>query len=144
LISKSEKASGNTHCTVKPISLMKYLCTLFGHEGGTILDFTSGSGSTGIGALQAGMKFIGVELSREYFDIAVDRITFEEKKSLKIEIPNRENIPAYTKHLKSEIHFLLRLIESEKTNRKPTDDLALKLRIKVQELEQYIKGSKAA
>ena len=64
----------NTHPTVKPIELMKYLCRLVTPKGGTVLDPFMGSGSTGIAAKDEGFDFIGIEKEPEYYDIAEARI----------------------------------------------------------------------
>ena len=64
----------NTHPTVKPTELMKYLCRLVTPQGGVVLDPFMGSGSTGKGALLEGFKFVGIEMEREYFDIACARL----------------------------------------------------------------------
>ena len=72
----SEKApSKNTHPTVKPIELMKYLCRLITPKGGTVLDPFMGSGSTGIAAKDEGFDFIGIEKEKEYFEIAERRVS---------------------------------------------------------------------
>ena len=75
-VSKSERNSGdkNTHPTVKPIELMKYLCRLVTPKGGTVLDPFMGSGSTGMAAKDEGFDFIGIEKEKEYFDICESRI----------------------------------------------------------------------
>ena len=64
----------NNHPTVKPTKLMRYLCKLITPKGGTILDPFTGSGSTGIGAIQEGFNFIGIEREEEYIKIAEERI----------------------------------------------------------------------
>ncbi len=64
----------NTHPTVKPVELMKYLCRLVTPKGGTVLDPFMGSGSTGIAAKDEGFDFIGIEKEPEYYDIAEARI----------------------------------------------------------------------
>jgi len=64
----------NTHPTVKPTELMRYLCRLVTPKGGVVLDPFMGSGSTGKGALLEGFKFVGIEMEREYFDIACARL----------------------------------------------------------------------
>lgn len=69
----------NTHPTVKPVSLMAYLCRLITPPGGTILDPYMGSGSTGIAALLEGFNFIGFELDPDYVKIAEARIKNYEK-----------------------------------------------------------------
>ena len=78
----SEKApSKNTHPTVKPIKLMKYLCRLITPKGGTILDPFMGSGSTGMAAKEENFDFVGIEKEKEYFNIASTRIESVETKS---------------------------------------------------------------
>jgi site-specific DNA-methyltransferase (adenine-specific) len=73
-VSKSERGEDNTHPTVKPQELMKYLCRLVTPKGGTVLDPFMGSGSTGIAAKDEGFEFIGIEREKEYFEIAEKRI----------------------------------------------------------------------
>ena len=69
---KTERA--NTHPTVKPTDLMRYLCRLVTPPGGIVLDPFMGSGSTGKAAVLEGFRFIGCELSPEYMAIAQARI----------------------------------------------------------------------
>ncbi len=64
----------NTHPTVKPIELMKYLCRLITPKNGTILDPFMGSGSTGIASKIEDFNFIGIEINKDYFEIAETRI----------------------------------------------------------------------
>ena len=73
-VSKSERGKDNTHPTVKPQELMKYLCRLVTPKGGTVLDPFMGSGSTGMAAKDEGFEFIGIERENEYFEIAEKRI----------------------------------------------------------------------
>jgi site-specific DNA-methyltransferase (adenine-specific) len=72
--SKSDKEEGNTHPTIKPTELMKYLIKLITPKNGTVLDPFMGSGSTGKAAVLEGFSFIGIELSEEYLEIAKNRI----------------------------------------------------------------------
>lgn len=72
--SKKERGEGNIHPTVKPIKLMEYLIKLVTPPNGTVLDPFMGSGSTGIAAKNLGFNFVGMELSKEYFEIAKRRI----------------------------------------------------------------------
>ena len=72
-------ARKNSHPTVKPTDLMRYLCRLVTPKGGVVLDPFMGSGSTGKGALLEGFKFIGIEMEREYFDIACARLEAVQK-----------------------------------------------------------------
>jgi site-specific DNA-methyltransferase (adenine-specific) len=64
----------NNHPTVKPITLMRYLVRLITPPAGATLDPFMGSGTTGIAALQEGARFIGIELLKDYFDIAEARL----------------------------------------------------------------------
>jgi site-specific DNA-methyltransferase (adenine-specific) len=64
----------NNHPTVKPVTLMAYLCRLITPPNGVILDPFMGSGSTGIAALLEGFNFVGLELDEDYFKIAEARI----------------------------------------------------------------------
>jgi site-specific DNA-methyltransferase (adenine-specific) len=66
--------SRNPHPTVKPTDLMRYLCRLVTPPNGTVLDPFCGSGSTGKAAVLEGLRFIGVELSAEYCELARRRI----------------------------------------------------------------------
>ena len=65
---------GTIHPTVKPLDLMRYLVRLVCVRGGKVLDPFCGSGSTGAAAVLEGMEFVGVELSKEYADLAVGKI----------------------------------------------------------------------
>jgi DNA modification methylase len=68
------KMRQNSHPTVKPTDLMRYLCRLVTPPGGAVLDPFMGSGSTGKAAMLEGFQFIGCEMSPEYFEIAKARI----------------------------------------------------------------------
>lgn len=69
--------TGNIHPTVKPTDLMAYLCRLVTLPGGVVLDPFMGSGSTGKAAMREGFRFVGIELSAEYFPLCVTRIQHE-------------------------------------------------------------------
>lgn len=73
-VSKKDRDEDNTHPTVKPTDLMRYLCRLVTQPNGTILDPFMGSGSTGKAAMLEGFKFIGYEMEPEYLQIAESRI----------------------------------------------------------------------
>jgi DNA modification methylase len=62
------------HPTQKPVALLEYLIRTYTNEGDTVLDFTMGSGTTGVAAMHTGRKFIGVEMEADYFRIAQQRI----------------------------------------------------------------------
>lgn len=65
---------GSVHPTQKPVALMEYLIKTYTNEGGLVLDFTMGSGTTGVACRNLGRKFIGIELDESYFNIAKNRI----------------------------------------------------------------------
>ena len=60
----------NLHPTQKPVALMEYLIKTYTNEGETVLDFTMGSGTTGVACKNLNRKFIGIELDQDYFEIA--------------------------------------------------------------------------
>jgi site-specific DNA-methyltransferase (adenine-specific) len=65
---------GKTHPTQKPVALMEYLIKTYTNAGETVLDFTMGSGTTGVAAANTGRRFIGIERDPDYFTIAQARI----------------------------------------------------------------------
>jgi site-specific DNA-methyltransferase (adenine-specific) len=69
-----KRDKGKHHPTQKPVALMEYLIKTYTNEGETVLDFTMGSGTTGVAAKSLNRKFIGIELDEDYFKIAKDRI----------------------------------------------------------------------
>lgn len=69
-----DSVSKNLHPTQKPTDLLEYLIKTYTHENETVLDFTMGSGSTGIACLNTNRKFIGFELDEHYFNVAKERI----------------------------------------------------------------------
>jgi len=62
------------HPTQKPVALMEYLIKTYTNEGETVLDFTMGSGTTGVACKNLNRDFIGIELDEKYFRIAKQRI----------------------------------------------------------------------
>lgn len=66
------------HETEKPLVLMEYLIQLFSMKGQTILDFTMGSGTTGVACMHTERNFVGIEINKKYFNIAYERIHGEE------------------------------------------------------------------
>jgi site-specific DNA-methyltransferase (adenine-specific) len=64
----------NIHPTQKPVPLLEYLIKTYTNEGDTVLDFTMGSGSTGVACKNLNRNFIGIEMDKGYFDIAKNRI----------------------------------------------------------------------
>ena len=72
--SRSDRGDGNTHPTVKPHALMRYLCRLVTPTRGVVLDPFTGSGSTGKAAIVEGFRFLGIELDEESCKTAQSRI----------------------------------------------------------------------
>ena len=62
------------HPTQKPVDLLEYLIKTYTNESEVVLDFTMGSGSTGVACVNTNRKFIGIELDDKYFEIAKNRI----------------------------------------------------------------------
>ena len=67
------------HPTQKPVALMEYLIKTYTHIGNTVLDFTIGSGTTAVAAINTGRKFIGIEKEEKYCEIAKRRIVEAEE-----------------------------------------------------------------
>lgn len=67
-------SSGKQHPTQKPTELMEYLIKTYTNEGETVLDFTMGSGTTGVACVNLNRNFVGIELDEEYFKISECRI----------------------------------------------------------------------
>ena len=75
----TEKGVKREHPTQKPVALMEYLIKTYTNENETVLDFTMGSGSTGVASKNLNRNFIGIEMDDNYFKIATERINKEEK-----------------------------------------------------------------
>lgn len=73
-VQKFNRDKGKVHPTQKPVALMEYLIRTYTNEGETVLDFTMGSGTTGVACVNTSRKFIGIERDPEYFAIAEKRI----------------------------------------------------------------------
>jgi len=71
--SRTDRDDGNTHPTVKPTDLMRYLCRLVTPPNGVVLDPFMGSGSTGKAALIEGLRFVGIDLDPAHVAIAEAR-----------------------------------------------------------------------
>jgi len=66
---------GSLHPTQKPVALMEYLIKTYTNRAEIVLDFTIGSGTTAVAAIQTHRNFIGIEKEQKYVDIARQRIT---------------------------------------------------------------------
>jgi len=71
---KYDKGESHIHPTQKPVALMEYLIKTYTNEGETVLDFTMGSGTTGVACKNLNRSFIGIEQDPNYFKIAEERI----------------------------------------------------------------------
>ena len=75
------KKDGNGyHPTQKPVALLEDLIQTYSNEGNTVLDFTMGSGSTGVACVNTNRHFIGIELDDEYYSVACKRIEAARKR----------------------------------------------------------------
>lgn len=75
ILEVNEKGLGKkVHPTQKPVPLMEYLVKTYTNEDDTVVDFTMGSGTTGVACKNLSRNFIGIELDEEYFQIAKERI----------------------------------------------------------------------
>jgi len=70
----SDKQKIKLHPTQKPVALMEYLIKTYTNAGEKVLDFTMGSGTTGVACVNTGRNFIGIEKDGQYFEIAKKRI----------------------------------------------------------------------
>lgn len=70
----SDKQKGNFHPTQKPVSLMRYLIETYSNAGETVLDFTMGSGTTGVACMDTNRNFIGIEKDKEIYLVACTRM----------------------------------------------------------------------
>jgi site-specific DNA-methyltransferase (adenine-specific) len=73
----SDKQTCYLHPTQKPLELMEYLVKTYSNENDLVLDFTMGSGTTGVACKKLNRNFIGIELDENYFKIAKERINNE-------------------------------------------------------------------
>ena len=74
IIEAGDTQKGKVHPTQKPVVLMEYLIKTYTNEGETVLDFTMGSGTTGVACVNLNRNFIGIEKDEGYFSIAQMRI----------------------------------------------------------------------
>ena len=81
IIPKKTELLTRVHPTQKPVDLLQYLLETYTLENETVLDFTMGSGSTGVACKNLGRKFIGIDLEKKYLDLSIKR--FKDLKSLK-------------------------------------------------------------
>lgn len=68
------------HPSQKPVELLEYLIKTYTKKNNLVLDFTMGSGSTGVACMNLGRDFIGIELEEPYFNIAKDRVDYKQRR----------------------------------------------------------------
>lgn len=74
LFNNRSKGNIGLHPNQKPVEMLEYFIKTYSKEGDTVLDFTMGSGSTGVACKNTNRNFIGIELDEKYFNIAKERI----------------------------------------------------------------------
>lgn len=75
----SDKQKQALHSTQKPLALVRYLIETYSNIGDTVLDFTMGSGTTGVACQQSGRRFTGIEKDPEIFRIALERMGIKQE-----------------------------------------------------------------
>ncbi len=75
--SRGTRKNKKLHPTQKPVELMEYLIKTYTKENDLVLDFTMGSGTTGVACLKTNRDFIGIELNKEYYETASQRINYQ-------------------------------------------------------------------
>ena len=73
-IISTDKKEKTEHPTLKPVALLMYLIKTYTNDNEPVLDFTMGSGSTGVACKNTNRNFIGIEKDDKYFEIAKQRI----------------------------------------------------------------------
>lgn len=77
LIKFKKQRTNTLHPTQKPVELLEYLIKTYTNESDTVLDFTMGSGTTGVACKNLNRDFIGIELDQNFFNIACERIGYK-------------------------------------------------------------------
>lgn len=70
----SDKQKQSLHSTQKPLALVRYLVETYSMPRDTVLDFTMGSGTTGVACMDAGRNFIGIEKDKEIYEVSCSRM----------------------------------------------------------------------
>lgn len=68
------KKQNKLHPTQKPVDMLEFMITKFSNDGDIVFDPFMGSGSTGEACVHTNRKFIGIEIDKDYFDIAERRL----------------------------------------------------------------------
>lgn len=77
----SDKQKGNYHPTQKPLALVKYIIETYSNPGDTVLDFTMGSGTTGVACQEIRRPFIGIEKEKPIFQTACQRMGIQQERA---------------------------------------------------------------
>jgi site-specific DNA-methyltransferase (adenine-specific) len=83
-------SGGGEHPTQKPVALYEYLIRTYTNEGDTVLDFTCGSGTTGVAAINTGRRVICIEQREDYANIARARIAKAAEQARQLALPDME------------------------------------------------------
>ena len=102
--SRNFSAQQTLHPTQKPTNVLNWLIMTYSNTDDTVLDFTMGSGSTGVSSKLTGRDFIGIEMDKEYFKIAEKRIN-----SIDYNIVNKNSI-----QLTTQIHKDMQTVPKQK------------------------------
>ena len=102
--SRNFSAQQTVHPTQKPTNVLNWLIMTYSNPGDIVLDFTMGSGSTGVSSKLTGRDFIGIEMDKEYFKIAEKRIN-----SIDYNIVNKNSI-----QLTTQIHKDMQTVPKQK------------------------------
>lgn len=136
----------NIHPTVKPIALMRHLVRLLSRPGDIVLDCFLGSGSTGISALLEGRKFIGMEINKDYFDVANARIqrTQELIEKFKVTDPEHLTVLAELEEIDKKLDETAKLVLKNPGNRTYQGQLEKLSQLKELRYKELIRVKKAA
>lgn len=74
MFSNIKKTGNKLHPTQKPVDMLEFMITKFSNDGDIVFDPFMGSGSTGEACVHTNRKFIGIEIDKDYFDIAERRL----------------------------------------------------------------------
>jgi DNA modification methylase len=146
LFSGTDLSIKNIHPTVKPIALMRHLVRLLSKPGDIVLDCFLGSGSTGISAILEGRKFIGMEINKDYFDVATARIERTQNliKKFKVTDPEQLMVLAELDSLNEKLDEIAKLVLKNPGNRVHQEKLEKLSKLKELRCKDLLKIKKAA
>lgn len=136
----------NIHPTVKPIALMRHLVRLLSRPGDIVLDSFLGSGSTGIAAILEGRKFVGMEINKDYYDVASARIERTQAliEKFKVNDPEQLILLAELEDLDKKLDEIAKLVLKNPSNRAYQEQLEKLSKLKELRCKDLIKVKKAA